>query len=61
MSAGEGVYEHVVESLANTALQAAEARWRDSIHDHGSDTTAPRIAAWRALEALRGTTGEEAS
>ena len=34
-------------------VAAAEARWRATIMDHGTDSTAPRIAAWRTLEALK--------
>lgn len=33
--------------------KAAEREWRATIHDHGSEESAPRVAAWRALEGIR--------
>ena len=41
------------ETPAQAAVRAREADWRDSLYDHASDTTAPRVAAWRALERAR--------
>ena len=29
---------------------AALARWRDSLHDHGDEETAPEALAWRGFE-----------
>ena len=42
---------------ASAALRAAEAAWRATVQDHGTEETAPRIAAWRRLEALRAKEG----
>ena len=33
--------------------KAAEARWRETLTDHGTEATAPRVAAWRVLEGVR--------
>ena len=38
---------------ASAALMAAEAAWRATVRDHGTEETAPRIVAWRRLEAVR--------